>query len=448
MPEKVDMETLLQQKMEQFALEPDPADWTAIRKRLEKKKRRRFLWWIFPFAGAFIGAGILYASQEVHEKNSPAVVVAKASAGNNPTSGNKTTDPNTTEQKVTEPAVAPTQDNIGLTPSAIAVPQQQKFSRTNHETPSVPVFPVEPAATSLEVQDELGAASETNHTLAFITAERWRPRLLTEKTNIAVPASTPAQTAQQRQEHKKLPNTTTHRNKGWYLGVYAGLGSNQPVTAPSVGKAMDLNAGAGNSARVVYAQGANNWQPGSQIQLGLALEKKNAKTSFSTGLGIQKNSWQQSFQIYKDSLQPGGTLFSSTLVANSTLKYQQWAIEIPVWAGFRLAGKKSSSIWFHAGINNAFTLKLNQNLVGSGFANSPSQGIPAARVDSLFQPATRTYLPQLQLGLSYEHAGKKQHWQLSPYLRYGINSVVKQGQPDVHQLQWGLLGRYYFKKIK
>ena len=64
MPASPNMESILQQKMEQFRLDPDPADWQAIEERLHPKKRRRFFWWIFPLAGALLIGGNFYLTEQ------------------------------------------------------------------------------------------------------------------------------------------------------------------------------------------------------------------------------------------------------------------------------------------------------------------------------------------------------------------------------------------------
>ena len=55
---------------------------------------------------------------------------------------------------------------------------------------------------------------------------------------------------------------------------------------------------------------------------------------------------------------------------------------------------------------------------------------------------------QLHLGLMYENAQKGSHFQVSPFMQYGLNNITRSGTPDIQMLHFGLLGRYYFKKLR
>ena len=78
MREKSNMELQIQKKMEQFWIEPDPADWQAIYDRLHKKKRRRFIWWILPISGVLLlGGGAYFVSREERSSYNDSVVKEK-----------------------------------------------------------------------------------------------------------------------------------------------------------------------------------------------------------------------------------------------------------------------------------------------------------------------------------------------------------------------------------
>ncbi|MFN5649106.1 MAG: hypothetical protein ACK458_16450, partial [Sphingobacteriales bacterium] len=158
--------------------------------------------------------------------------------------------------------------------------------------------------------------------------------------------------------------------------------------------------------------------------------------------------WSQTYTIYKDSIQQNGTLFSRATVANPTVKYQQLAVEVPLLIGFKLGGKQNNSWWIHTGLNNALVMRLKENSNTNSQASAPLPGASANVADSLLQSNKRSYLAQWQLGITYNHSGAKQHWQLRPYMQYGINSVTTSGEPNVNLFQWGLQWRYYFKKLK
>ena len=247
---------------------------------------------------------------------------------------------------------------------------------------------------------------------------------------------------------KKIPNKSTHNDKGWYLGAYGGLGRNHPFEAIGGIKAMDLNTNTGSGGTSIFSQGTASWKPGHHANLGLIVQKKNKKTELSFGLGLQSNGWSQTYTIYKDSILQNGTLFSRATLANPTVQYQQLAVEIPLLIGFKLGGKQNNSWWIHTGLNNALVMRLKENSNTNSQASAPLPGASANVADSLLQSNKRSYLAQWQLGITYNHSGAKQHWQLRPYMQYGINSVTTSGEPNVNLFQWGLQWRYYFKKLK
>ena len=288
--------------------------------------------------------------------------------------------------------------------------------------------------------------------VASVDMDRWRPGLDIPAT-IALASSSQIPVAKNMvpdsaSAPKKIPNKSTHADKGWYLGAYAGLGRNHPFEPIAGTKAMDLNSGASNGGFTAFTQGTASWKPGHHANLGLLVQKKNKKTELSFGLGLQSNSWSQTYTIYKDSIQQNGTLFSRATVANPTVKYQQLAMEIPVLFGVKLGGKQNSSWWIHTGINNALVMRLAENRSNNTQANTPLPGSSASVADSLLQTNKRNYLAQWQLGITYNHSGAKQHWQLRPYMQYGLNAVTSSGEPNVNLFQWGLQWRYYFKKLK
>jgi len=239
---------------------------------------------------------------------------------------------------------------------------------------------------------------------------------------------------------KTIPRHSNHAEKGWYLGLYTGFGINNPVEPISMVKfTADYNSfpSQGSSYTTVNIDDKN----GPHFALGLAIERKLKKISLSTGLGLQFNSWSSNQVIYKDSI-VSGSFFSRTSVAKNTIDYKYLALEIPLILNFKLAGKKQNSYWINAGLNNAITLMLDKR------SNQiPLQGNASISQDNSSGNAS-IFQPQLRLGLMYENAQKNFHWQLSPFVQYGLTNMSAAGNPDVHLLQFGLQGRYYFKKIR
>lgn len=455
MPASPDMESILQQKMEQFRLDPDPADWQAIEDRLHPKKRRRFFWWIFPLAGAmFIGGYIYLAEQQGSKaKDQPDKQVTTQQRNNLTTQpdnnltdqqpNNLTTQPdnNLTTQQISKGKANASETTISMDQEKSIDQKKPVANKTPQRTKqSIP---------EVQVPDE-------DQTLvwhiASVDMDRWRPALDIPTTiayhsaaQAVVPKTVVIDSAL---APKKIPNKSTHNDKGWYLGAYAGLGRNHPFEPIGGTKAMDLNTNSGSGGFTSISQGTVSWKPGHHANLGLLFQKKNPKTELSFGLGIQSNGWSQTYTIYKDSILQNGTLFSRATVANPTVKYQQLAVEVPLLIGFKLGGKQNNSWWIHTGLNNALVMRLQGKSNANTQTSAPIPGASASSADSLLQLNKRSYLAQWQLGITYNHSGAKQHWQLRPYLQYGLNSVSKSGEPDVNLFQWGLQWSYYFKKLK
>jgi hypothetical protein len=118
-------------------------------------------------------------------------------------------------------------------------------------------------------------------------------------------------------------------------------------------------------------------------------------------------------------------------------------MELPVMLNFRLAGKKHSSYWFTTGLNNLITLKLDQKTDVSIVQSNASY----SQDNSLTSKAS-PYQPQFRIGFMYENTQDRYHWQLTPFMQYGLNSMVKTGSPDIQMLHFGIQTRYYFKKLK
>lgn len=487
MPVNDNMESILQEKMEQFLLEPDPADWRAIQERLRRKKRRRFLWWVFPLAGAaIIGAGTyLYTGQEV-EKLPVAWSTLPASA--TPETAQQNTGTPATPESIS-PAPQEEPGDINATPDQALKPQALEDTPApvvakaktgvdpdpvsnagNHSrnkyvaNPGRGTTPVtETGATPTAVAPVKNTdAVPLAHTEAKTDVATWNPAgidLHRTRPSWQIPASVlsmthakgsfaPVQAPIAAVPEKKIPAKTTANPKGWYLGAYLSIGGNHPFEPISTSKSMDFNSGAGVSGSSRYGQTMASWKTGFHSSLGLAIRKKNKNTAFSLGLGLQHNSWEQTYNIYKDSITPSGVLYSRSTVATPNVQYRQLMLEIPAVAEFRIAGRKASSWWIHTGLNNAITLKLAERSAANGLANSPGPSNSLSNADSLLKAGTRGYIPQWRLGLTYERAAKQQHWQLQPYMQLGLQSVTSSGEPDVSLFQWGLQFRYFFKKMK
>lgn len=485
MPVNDNMESILQEKMEQFLLEPDPADWRAIQERLRRKKRRRFLWWVFPLAGAvIIGAGTyLYTGGQADKlptalstlPTSATPETAQQTTGTPATPGTISPAPQeeprdnkaTPDQALKPQALAASPDPVvakaetGADPDPVSTEghhtTNKLIAKPGPGTSPVPVTSATPTAVvpvkntdAVPMSTTQATAGTTTWTLAGIDLHRTRPSWLIPASVLPLTNAkgtfTPVQAPVAAVPEKKIPAKTNTNQKGWYLGAYVSMGGNHPFEPISTSKSMDFNAGASGSSR--YVQGMASWKSGLHSSLGLAFRKKNKNTALSLGLGLQHNTWEQTYNIYKDSITPSGMLYNRSTVATANLQYRQLLLEIPMVAEFRIAGRKASSWWIHTGLNNAITLKLAEKNSTNSLASAPGPSPNLSTADSLLKAGSRGYIPQWRLGLSYERAVKQQHWQLQPYVQLGLQSVTNSGEPDVSLFQWGLQFRYFFKKIK
>ncbi|HEX5669355.1 MAG TPA: hypothetical protein VFX73_11160, partial [Chitinophagaceae bacterium] len=196
----------------------------------------------------------------------------------------------------------------------------------------------------------------------------------------------------------------------------------------------------GSVSSITTADGSTN--QGLHYALGFTLERKLKKMSFSFGLGIQSNTWSSTSTTYKDSI-VNGSFFNRTQISNNSSNYAHIAMELPVMLNFRISGKKHSSYWFSTGLNNAVTLKLKQKTDVSMLQSNASYS-----QDNSLTSRASSYQPQFRIGFMYENTQDRYHWQLTPFMQYGLNSMVKTGSPDTHLLHFGIQTRYYFKKLK
>jgi len=143
---------------------------------------------------------------------------------------------------------------------------------------------------------------------------------------------------------------------------------------------------------------------------------------FSTGVGINSNTWKTTTEKYKDSVF-NGSLLSSNKISTEKNNYQLWMAEIPLQFSNRIAGKKTGSLWWTIGMNNQFRLGLNRKS-----SIDSAQGNQLSDRKSITSSA-RFYQPQLRLGLLYNHNARL-HWQVQPIFQYTLVSVYPSGPSD------------------
>jgi len=512
MRENNDMEILMQLKMEAFRMEPAPSDWQAIYEQLHPKKRKRIIWWWLPLAAGLSIFGAYWLIFEGQNRSTldqpqPISEIQRNLPGSRPQDPTQAvpaiTDPKAgeankgsvsgiTEEHKTEnrarpgsPAHGPSTpvaSNDPKTPEA-QTPGEAGSKRTTDTEKSAYNASSEPASSQNKPKERLVTPIEPEAPATTGTTTGSRSETSVMRTDTSIPekatdtkaegqqiptdslsqgaaASTQKETVNDQTKTARsendsarssepatapaaktssIPRLSNHTEKGWHLGLYGGIGVNDPTKAMTMTKSADLiNApSSGNSFTTVD----NQDNSGLHFALGVAIERKMKKMSLSTGLGLQLNSWSSNRTIYKDSIS-SGSFFNRTLIGNSTVNYSHLAIEIPLIMNFKIAGKKQNSYWLNLGLNNAITLKLDRKSEPTVTQGNTSFSLDNTPTDP------STYQPQLRLGLMYENAQKGSHFQLSPFMQYGLNNMTRSGTPDVQMLHFGLLGRYYFRKLR
>ncbi len=229
-------------------------------------------------------------------------------------------------------------------------------------------------------------------------------------------------------EEKKVSETATtipvkENIRRWQWAAYLGAGPNYPSDPIALGPtALAVSApdySSGNARTYTNSSNENGWH----FNAGLMAEKKLGKNwLFSTGIGVNTNTWKTTIEKYKDSIF-SGSLQSRYKLSSEQQKYQLWMAEIPLQFSNRIAGKKAGSLWWTIGLNNQFTLSLKQQIEADSL-----QGSQLSDSRSLTSSA-RFYQPQLRLGLMYNHDGRV-HWQLLPLFQYTFTGVYSTDPPD------------------
>jgi hypothetical protein len=474
MPANKDMEILMQQKMEEFRVEPSAADWHAIYERLHPKKDRRFFWWWFPLFAALLFGGYWITIQDRSSApniKTPDLPASKSTASNNPgvdkNQAHLRKDPVSSTSLTTNTTIKKSSPSINLSKRSIIEKENSNYSihtKQSHAAGGSATDPshitirptdTEDATTGRQVQLEQSPApvafTTTNEKQKEITiapatesdADKFKQiQEENKKTTASREDSLFTQVPPIDQALKKnsIPNLSSHADNEWYLGAYAEIGLNKPTEPVSLMKAADMNSFPGSVSSTTTANGSTG--QGLHYALGLVLERKLKKMSFSFGLGIQSNTWSSSSITYKDSI-VAGNFFTRTQISNNSSNYTHIAMELPVMLNFRIAGKNHSSYWLTTGLNNAITLKLVQQTDVSILQSNASY----SQDNSLTSKAS-SYQPQFRIGFTYENTQVRHHWQLTPFMQYGLNSMVKTGSPDIHMLHFGVQTRYYFRKLK
>ena len=474
MSENNPFEIVMQQKLDSFRIEPAPADWQSIYDRLHPRNKRRIIWWWFPLIAA-LGAGTFWAYQS-NIKNPEAIVAVSPAAPDDKVLSDQKIDRGSPSIK-DDKSSSSQKDNKdqpstlkGGINSAVALHQADHIRpSSNAKTPNANIEDIRNnkstpennrQTTALSAKDEslknTGSATDPIIKENFQATENSNPTVAVDKTDSpqtskASITNTLITTAPVEKklnegeaahiEEKKLDKEATtiieekklaeeaatipakKKVHKWQWAAYLGAGPNYPADPVSLGPtAMSANApvySSGSSRTYTTTSNDNGWH----FSAGMMAEKKMGNNwLFSTGIGINSSTWKTTTEKYKDSIF-GGSLLSSNKIFTEKNNYQLWMVEIPLQFSNRIAGKKTSSLWWTIGMNNQFRLGLNRKS-----SIDSVQGNQLSDRKSITSSA-RFYQPQLRLGLLYNHNARL-HWQIQPIFQYSLAGVYPSGTSD------------------
>jgi hypothetical protein len=211
--------------------------------------------------------------------------------------------------------------------------------------------------------------------------------------------------------------------------------------------AMDAN---NNSSGNVITYNNTQLKTGWHAAVGVLAEKKWKNRWFlQVGMGLNHSTWQTNSFSYRDSFSIGASQVIRTNTGSTANQFTLYAFEIPVQLGSRLAGRKTATLWWMAGINQQLALSLKNREAQT--VSTTTNSFATITDEKIITGSARLYQPQVRVGLMYEHAGKKMTWQLAPSVNYSIPPMLQSGESYHlvnYQLQWRIVGGKLPKRKK
>lgn len=488
-----------QQQLQGYTATPHPADWEAIHARLHGRRRNRLVWWILPLllAGAIAGtlayksydsAGTMETApnatytvngQNGHDLESSTAIKtpwanaqkpsgkpatkenAERSPANNmqPSTGKATTSSGNPSSKRRQTTINTTKTVQPATAFMKGTASSQKtIDPTTRKTGKRQPTELTPRPSIKKAgSKEIVLAANTNNSFAEDLPAYTAPvpsakRLsllastLAEK-SVMIPAIKPmpsftltSPSSPNLATNKKIPQ----RSLQWWPYFNVGINAVGTNALLDLRKALvtsnDLNSGTGGSSRVVYA--GNSLQAGLHAGAGMMLQKNLGKRlSLRTGLGMGYSTWQEEGNVFRDSTLPGGNLITRQPLGNFAFSYHYLSAQVPVLLSGRIGPAGPLQWGWTAGLQNNFTLSLNEKRNTNTGITTGSGNFTAQEQKDAITTKTNFWQPALQLGIYLRHE-KKSAWQLEPRMTlpaaamYKNSAGVQQVYPTTVSLQW------------
>ena len=472
---------------EAFSVEPQPVVWQRVKVAIAPPKRRRralLWWWLLPLCMAG-GAAIWLLKNKVSAAADKAAWVYKE---------NKINDSVSSEKNITgktgKKALQNEQNKNSVSPVRASAWQEKKG---NVEIKNVPVSEQEKnnnqqplAAKENEKKNDATIINNSlNNSLPVNRKE--------ESNDVFSPSSSSANTLQDSKQNKldssyifsqdgdnKTNDTATAKAMTASVSTDSVLHSKDTTAVVKIKKkaarrpcSIGVLAEVGNASlgsplsgsQEKNAQALSSAAPGSlfdltsgtitqykitngiHLALGLSVQKKLSKRIYFTGQATYR--YQQfgvSQTVFIDTTAGGsnsGSGGNSLPGVGRGLYRDMNAVQrlhfanAYVGIGWQFVTRKHLALSLQAGIDNAFLLSITQKQNGSA--------------DSVKSLPTRNFYrwqPSLQIALPFDsYLGKKIHFELSPFVRFGLSAFQKNSASyqDNHLSSAGIQAIYFFK---
>lgn len=459
-----EFEKSIQQALRQWQVTPPAADWNAIERQLHPSKKRKTIWWWLPLLLAPIVAGIWMRNDPVaHTQlpssslptaNAPGTSIASTPAPSvayKPTRQpasleNKTSSGTIYKKKKAQNPTSTTSYNSTNTNTGMPEPPlPANNQKIKYKEPDSGMYAAQASNQQLNENDSTTYGYDVPDSTFTVNNEQWAPSLPQLQASLANPVllyqcSKTAWPPSEKMLHPhQLHAASTNalpkkRSFSWYWLAYASIGTTVP--AEKIGglkAATDMSVTNSNNTMLTTT---SQWQPSVHLAAGGMVEKRwNNQWRLQLGLGINDSRWKVNSYTYRDSFGMATGSSIRTVIEQKNEQYRMTMLEVPAMVAGRVAGKKVGSLWWTAGLNNQWVLRLQQEQV----LRSQSNNFSSLTTTQSMNQQTRQWQPQWRLGLMYDHTGKKMSWQLLPLINYSLPAVFKSGASYLllqYHLQW------------
>ena len=468
---------------EAFSVEPQPAVWQRVKAAIAPPKRRRralLWWWLLPLCMAG-GAAIWLFKNTTPLAADKVALTHKENGKNDSVSFEKNitgkTDKKALQNEQNKNSVSPIRasawqekkgnveiKNEGVSEQEKNNNQQPLATKENEKKNDVTIvnnsLPVNRKEKSNDVFSSSSSSAKTlqDSKPSKLDSSYIFSQLDDRKTNDT--ATEKAMTASVSTDSVLHSKDTTAvvkikkkaARKSYSIGVLAEVGNaslGSPLSGSQEKNAQALSSAAPGSLFDLTSGTITQYKitNGVHLALGLSVQKKLSKRIYFTGQATYR--YQQfgvSQTVFIDTTAGGsnsGSGGNSLPGVGRGLYRDMNAVQrlhfanAYVGIGWQFVTRKHLALSLQAGIDNAFLLSITQKQNGS-----------ADSVKSLPTHNFYRWQPSLQIALPFDvYPGKKMHFELSPFLRFGLSAFQKKSASyqDNHLSSAGIQAIYFFK---